>query len=102
MTPAERHTEALATVLGIDIYAVGLLSDIKRKRVRRGLRSFLWDYAIKGRNWRAARNYFNGYLAECQHGGHNAGRGWTKRAALRRVIAIHDKSALDAITEAGS
>lgn len=69
----------------IDVYPVGLLSDIKRKRVRHGLRHYLWSYCIRGRRWRAARNHFNGYLAECYHGGHNCGRGWTKRAALRRV-----------------
>lgn len=43
---------------------------------------------IKAREWRAVRNSFNGYLAEHQHGGHNAGRGWTKRAAERRVARI--------------
>jgi hypothetical protein len=72
----------------VDVYPVGLFSDINRKRVRYGLRHYLWSYCIKGRRWRAARNYFNGYLAEHEHGGHNAGRGWTKRAALRRVDRI--------------
>lgn len=69
----------------VDVYPVGLLSDIKRGRVRHGLRRYLWAYCIKGRRWRSARNYFNGYLAEHRHGGHNAGRGWTKRAAVRRL-----------------
>lgn len=71
-----------------DVYPVGLLRDIKRKRVRYGLRNYLWVYCVRGRRWRAARNYFNGYLAEHRHGEHDAGRGWTKRAALRRVEHI--------------
>lgn len=55
-------------------------------RLRAGVR-YLQRQA-RARNWRAVRNYFNGYLAEHRHGGHNAGRGWTKRAALRRVERI--------------
>ena len=40
---------------------------------------------VKARDWRAVRNNFNGYL--CEHDGHphNCGRGWTKRAAIRRA-----------------
>jgi hypothetical protein len=72
----------------VDVYPVGLLSDYRRKRVRRSLQTYVWNYCIKGRRWRALRNYFNGYLAEHAHGGHNAGRGWTRRAALRRVNRI--------------
>lgn len=66
------------------VYPVGLLADIKRKRVRHALRGYLWRQ-IKARNWRAVRNYFNGYL--CEHDGHphNCGSGWTKRAAIRRA-----------------
>ena len=48
----------------------------------------LWDYCIRGRRWRAARNYFNGYLAAHEGHHHNAGRGWTKQAALRHVNRI--------------
>lgn len=70
------------------IYPVGLLNDIKRKRVRYGLKHYLWSYCIKRKNWRAARMYFNGYLAEHEHGGHNAGSGWTKNRANRRVEKI--------------
>lgn len=74
---------------GIGTYPVGLLSDIKRKRVRNGIRYYLMEQ-IKRRNWRAVRNYFNGYLAEWHyppeefiHG--SAGRGWTRKAALRSL-----------------
>lgn len=74
---------------GIGTYRVGLLSDIKRRRVWYGLRCYLWPQ-IKRRNWRAVRNYFNGYLAEWHyppegfiHG--RCGRGWTRKAALRSL-----------------
>lgn len=40
------------------------------------------------RNWRAVRNYFNGWLAEHPDGRSSAGRGWTQRAALRRLRRI--------------
>lgn len=70
-----------------DVYPVGLLLDFKRGRLRYGLRRYLMRQ-VRDRNWRAVRNYFNGYLAEHRHGGHNAGRGWTKRAAIRRVERI--------------
>jgi hypothetical protein len=69
-----------------DIYAVGLLRDIKQKRARVGLAHYVWPQ-LKRRNWRAVRNYFrNGYLTEhplpCHH---NAGWGWSKRASIRRA-----------------
>ena len=75
----------------ITTYPVGLLSDIKRRRVRQGLR-----YALgraKDGNWRAVRNYFNGYLAEWDYPPagmrhYRCGRGWTRRAAIRR-LGIH-------------
>lgn len=86
----------------VDVYPVGLLLDIKRKRVRYGLRRYLWSYCIRGRRWRAARMYFNGYLAEHRHGGHNAGRGWTRRAALRRMERIWEPAHLTADAEGGA
>ena len=74
---------------GIGTYPVGLLSDIKRRRVRLGIKNYLIPQ-IKRRNWRAVRNYFNGYLAEWHyppegfvHG--RCGTGWTRRAALRSL-----------------
>lgn len=92
---------------GTDTYPVGVLHTLQRiARVltvrsellhgkRLGLaKSFALSEArylrtqIKAHNWRAVRNSFNGYLAEHQHGGHNAGRGWTKRTAERRVASI--------------
>jgi hypothetical protein len=75
-----------------DIYPVGLLSDIKRRRVRYGVRSYLIGHCLRGRRWRAARNYFNGYLAEHQGCHHNAGKGWTKRAADRRAVHLCEKA----------
>lgn len=72
-----------------DIYPVGWLEAWQHKRLRAE-----WRYTIrqaKKRNWRAVRNTFNGYLAEHDGGpthGHNCGTGWTKRAALRRGLAI--------------
>ncbi|MEV8338512.1 hypothetical protein [Leucobacter sp. NPDC077196] len=76
----------------IEVYPVGLLSDIKRKRARNGIKGYLM-YQVKRRNWRAVRNYFNGYLAEwhyCPDGVRHTkcGRGWTRRIALRR-LGIH-------------
>lgn len=82
--------------MNTDVYPVGLLSDWRRGRTLTGVRHFLWDYAIKGRRWRAVRNYFNGYLAEHKGCGHNAGRGWTKTAARRRVERIHTNQAVSA------
>ena len=74
---------------GIGTYPVGLLSDIKRKRVRDGIKNYLW-IQIKRRKWRAVKNYFNGYLAEWHfppegfvHG--RCGTGWTRKRALRRL-----------------
>lgn len=70
----------------VDVYPVGWLEAWKHHRLKRE-----WRYVVywaRRRNWRAIRNTFNGYLAEYEHGGHNAGKGWTKRAALRRAEAI--------------
>lgn len=95
-----------------DVYAVGVLRrlhtirraltvrhpaltgarwGIVRGEVRQQWR--LWNRWAADRNWRAIRNSFNGYLAEHQHGGHNAGSGWTKRAARRRVERICEATA---------
>lgn len=67
----------------ITIYPVGLFSDLKRRRLRSGIR-YLWHQAQRGK-WRAVGNYFNGYLAEVQYSSMHhfrAGHGWTKRRAL--------------------
>lgn len=66
-----------------DIYPVGILEAIKHHRIKAELR-FLRD-RLRERNWRAIRNAFNGYLAEHDGCPHNAGKGWTRRAASRRV-----------------
>ena len=75
---------------GIETYPVGLFRDLQQRRLRYGI-TYLKRH-VKARNWRAVRNYFNGYLAEwhyppegMQHT--HCGRGWTRRAALRRLGA---------------
>jgi hypothetical protein len=85
----------------VDVYPVGVLAAIQATvRARRlglpaptgGSLRYEWGYIRRraaDHNWRAIRNTFNGYLAE--HGGyhhHSAGRGWTKRAAIRRAERI--------------
>lgn len=75
---------------GIETYPVGLLYDLKHHRLRNAPR-YLRAH-LQQRNWRAIRNYFNGYLAEwhnCPEGVRHTkcGRGWTRRAALRRLGA---------------
>ena len=73
---------------GIGTYPVGLLADIKHRKVRHGLRYVVRQ--AKAGNWRAARNHFNGYLAEWHYPPdglvqRRCGRGWTRRAARRRL-----------------
>ena len=81
---------------GISAYPVGALSDWKAGRTVGYIACSAWKRA-KARNWRALRNYFNGYLAEwhfppdgLRHS--RCGRGWTKRAAIRRlgVLLAHE------------
>lgn len=75
-----------------DIYAVGLLRDLRRLRVtgewgglRYGLRYL--GRRCRDRNWRGARGYFSGYLAEPERLSaaewHCAGHGWTRGGAVR-------------------
>ena len=73
---------------GIETYPVGLLADLKQHRHRRGA-AYL-RRQIEARNWRAVRNYFNGYLAEWHYPpeGMNhlrCGKGWTRAAARRSL-----------------
>lgn len=93
-----------SAVIPTDVYPVGVLATIKQ--VRRALlarddrlRGKRWTIVklnvrnerryllsqVAERNWRAVRNTFNGYLAEHRGCAHNCGKGWTKRAALRRA-----------------
>lgn len=71
----------------ISTYPVGLLADIRHGRRLKTIIGHM-RYQVERRNWRALRNYFNGYLAEwhyppegVQH--RRAGKGWTRSAALR-------------------
>lgn len=76
----------------ITIYPVGLLHDWQqfihnpdRKTARRRFRLDL-RYPIRqarARNWRAVKNYFNGYLAEHDSLGTRCGTGWTRGRAYR-------------------
>lgn len=73
---------------GWHVYPVGLWMDWRYGTMRRGVR-YLFRQA-RAKNWRAVRNYFNGYLAEHDGHAHNAGRGWTRRAAIRRGYLLCD------------
>ena len=73
----------------ISTYPVGILSDFKAGRLRGGIENYLL-YQIKARNWRAVRNYFNGYLAEWHYAPEGVnltmcGKGWTRKAALHSL-----------------
>ncbi len=79
----------------IDIYAVGLLRDLQQFRLRvhrphsvQRLRRALCYPLRQARagDWRAVKNYFNGYLAEPRDwppGLTRCGSGWTRRRAAR-------------------
>lgn len=82
----------------VEIYSVGLLRDLAlfvhspdrsyaRRVLRRSVRYVLGQ--AKARNWRAAKSYFNGYLAEPRHdvpGFTRCGTGWTRGRAYRDLI----------------
>ncbi len=68
----------------VDIYPVGLFHDWKNKRVRQGLKRVLRH--IKRGEFRNAKNYFNGYLAEHEFKGTRCGTGWTKRRAMKDLV----------------
>lgn len=90
---------------GIDVYPVGLLSDLLRDwrqirywrefraaggkpilHVRRSAR-YLAGH-IRERKWRAVKTMFNGYLAEpgdWPDGLRRCGSGWTRKRALRSL-----------------
>lgn len=76
----------------INTYDVGLFRDIRLQTFRRSGIPYL-RYQLRRRNWRAIRSYFNGYLAEWHYPPPGmkwwkCGRGWTRRAALRR-LGVH-------------
>lgn len=75
----------------ISTYPVGLLADLKHRRKLKTMLGYL-RYQVERGNWRAVRNYFNGYLAEWHYPPegmlhYRCGKGWTRRAALRRLGA---------------
>jgi hypothetical protein len=79
----------------IDIYPVGLLEALRRfvhtPDRRRARRKLIADcrYPLgqaRRRNWRAVRNWFNGYLAEPRElpaALTRCGKGWTRGRAYR-------------------
>lgn len=77
---------------GISAYPVGALMDWLAWRSLPRIARMAWRmYRHGGR--RALRNYFNGYLAEWHYppegvNHYRCGRGWTKRAAIRR-LGVH-------------
>ena len=84
-------TKIHSDVSYIEAYPVGLLRDWKLRKIKSGVRYL--KIQIKRRSWRAVRSYFNGYLAEWHYPPegmkhYKCGRGWTKRAAIRR-LGVH-------------
>lgn len=86
---------------GIETYRVGLFADLFALKINLALRRaegtdsqrHPWRWFLRSflRSWRR-RSYWNGYLAEwhyCPVGvvHSRCGRGWTRRAALRRLGA---------------
>jgi hypothetical protein len=80
---------------GIETYRVGLLADLHAFGINRRFSGFrlAWRRLKRdiARGWRR-RSYWNGFLAEwhyCPVGVKHSkcGRGWTRRAALRRLGA---------------
>lgn len=97
-------------MLEVHIYAVGLLDHLRtvrgtwkhlgRREAIRTLRHRLGylRHQIRARNWRAVRNYFNGYLAEPlthDEAWTRCGHGWTRKRALRDLNRHMDKLARD-------
>lgn len=74
-----------------DVYPVGLFADWKHGYLRYGLQYHLIRH-VHRRNWRAVRNYFNGFLAEHEGHSHSAGKGWTRRSATRRAQRLCEES----------
>jgi hypothetical protein len=89
--------EARLDPANVDIYSVGLLHDlthfvhgIDRRSACRAFRNRL-RYPIgeaRRGNWRAVKNYFNGYLAEADDmtGVPRCGTGWTRGRAYRSLL----------------
>jgi hypothetical protein len=80
----------------VDVYPVGLWMKARTswrvKRWRMNLRHE-WRCLVSG-DWRALRNSFNGYLAEPDvfvGSMTRAGRGWTRKMAMRSLIRHANK-----------
>ncbi|MCX5070868.1 hypothetical protein OOJ91_34030 [Micromonospora lupini] len=100
-TAAQRALDRLSEAIEdqVDVYPVGLFRDVRQlrhalavgdPRAWRRLRSALGRQVdrIRGRRWREARQYLNGYLAEHRTSGTRCGHGWTPGRA-RRDLAAH-------------
>ena len=72
----------------LDVYPVGLFRDLRYRKQgwRRLCQALRYPfYQARQRNWRAVKNYFNGYLAEPAEmppGLRRCGSGWTRRRAV--------------------
>jgi hypothetical protein len=71
-------------------YPVGWLAAYKSRKLRNEWRYMM--YQVRAHNWRAVRNTFNGWLCEHDDHPHNAGSGWTKRAAQRRAARLCERA----------
>jgi hypothetical protein len=97
----------------VDVYPVGALDDLIH--LRGILRRYGWRAArsrvrfilttltrrVRRRQWRAVKNYFNGYLAEpapFPDGMRRCGSGWTHRRALRSLRRHGYTGPLDGMT----
>lgn len=78
-------------MIHVHVYRVGIFDTWRSGRLHVSRRYL--KHQIKARNWRAVRNHFNGWLAEHEGCHHNAGRGWTEKAACRRALAICQREA---------
>lgn len=102
-----KHNGHVAT---IDVYPVGLWDDVRQFRgrwrhdpagKRAALRRLRWDLRyplmrIRCGNWRALKNYFNGYLAEPTPFPDNlrrCGSGWTRERAVRSLERLQYEAA---------
>jgi hypothetical protein len=89
----------------IEVYAVGLLADLRRlvhspEPLPQRIRRFRFDLGYprrqaRARNWRAVKNYLNGYLCEpavWPSGVTRCGTGWTRGRAYRDLARRAEKA----------
>lgn len=114
-TPAkEAPMPATTPIKPIDVHPVGLLHDLRLfdsrlklstswrqhraalRRLAHDLKRGIWNRA-RARQWRALKNYFNGFLAEptpFPSGVRRCGSGWTRKRALASLRHQYERAAL--------